>query len=527
MTIFSTFPTLTRNASWANNLHVSSSDQKLPARFGPFFLYDQIGVGGMAEIFLAKRFTGLGSERQIAIKRILPTFVTDDNFGEMIIAEAKLCSQLSHANVVQTYDLGRIENLYYIAMEYVEGFDLNRLLGLLARSKKALPLQFALYIIIETLRGLDYAHRVKRENGEPLGIIHRDVSPTNVLISTEGEVKLCDFGIAKVAYSNASAEHIDAYHLKGKIAYMAPEHLNNEEVDCRADLYAAGILMWELLSGRRLFKSKDEEETLRRTKAADVSPLENRGFPDFEMLGAIVTRALTKDPDKRFQTGLEFIRSIEDYMHLAGLMVSQLKFSDFLMTHFGESLLEQRRERERSLAELGDYQKQSERDASIDTTPEVKTTHAQAEAIRATFSNQTDLYDDEVLPKAKATATQNQVNPEDDILADAMSAEAMVVTFSKLSDLDDDDEDHPEDIIENELAGDDDGGYADDTDPSLSIDISVVEPKARKKKKSASVWQPDLSKNKVMRSAAWIAGGMAVVVAAAATLTYLYMNGII
>ncbi len=369
-------------------------DQQLPARFGTFYLYDRIGMGGMAEIFLAKTFTDIGIERHAAIKRILPHFITDDAFGEMLINEAKLCAQLSHANVVQTYDLGEIDESFYIAMEYVEGFDLNRLLGLLARAKQPLPLQFALYIIIETLRGLDYAHRIADQDGNPLGIIHRDVSPTNVLISTEGEVKVCDFGIAKVTMSEIGVEQIDEYHLKGKIAYMAPEHLNGEEVDFRADLYAAGILLWELLSGRRLFKTKDEDETLRRAKAAEVPPLVDRGFSEYELINAIVVRALAKDPDKRFQNGKEFIRAVEDYLHLSGLIVSQLKFSEFLMENFGESLLEQRRERERSLAELEEYKNEldaEEREEIPITTPDDE----RAEAIRATFADLGGPYEDE------------------------------------------------------------------------------------------------------------------------------------
>lgn len=335
-----------------------TSEEQLPARFGSYYLFDLIGKGGMAEIFLAKTFTGLGTERLCVIKRILPHLNADTNFCEMLIQEAKLCARLSHANVVQTQELGQIEDNYYIAMEYVEGVDLNRLLGLLSRARIALPLQFALYILIEALRGLDYAHRLKDATGQELGIIHRDVSPTNVLISTEGEVKLCDFGIAKVALDDVGAEHhLDEYHLKGKVAYMAPEHVAGDKIDRRADLFAAGILLWELLSGRRLYKTKDEDETLRRAKAAKIPPLVDRGFPEYEMLAAVVHKALSKDPDQRFQTGQEFIQALEDYMHAAGQIVSQLRFSNFLMDNFGENLLQQRRERERSLADLISFQK--------------------------------------------------------------------------------------------------------------------------------------------------------------------------
>jgi serine/threonine protein kinase len=378
-------------------------------------LYEEIGLGGMAEIFLAKTFTGLGSERHFAIKRILPNFIKDDSFGEMLIKEAKLCAQLTHANVVSTIELGKTDGRYYIAMEYVEGFDLNKLLGMLARAKLALPLQFALYIVAEVLRALDYAHRLTNQHGQPLGIIHRDVSPTNVLISTEGEIKLCDFGIAKVTMGDLGMDNIDEHHLKGKFAYMAPEYLNGQEIDHRADLFAAGILLWELLSGRRLYKAKREEETLMRAKAAEISPLVDRGFPEYETLNSIVLRSLVKDRDMRFQTGKEFIDAIEDYLQKAELMVSQLKFSDFLMEHFGEKLLEQRRERERSLGELYEYQKEMEakelgerssrssksaiEDAqdNLDDEQMLTPEDKRAEAILATFSDLTDLDEEEVL----------------------------------------------------------------------------------------------------------------------------------
>jgi serine/threonine-protein kinase len=327
-----------------------TTQQALPARFGPFYLFDLIGRGGMAEIFLSKTFTALGTERLCVIKRILPHLSADARFCEMLVAEAKLAARLSHANVVQTYDLGQIEGQYYISMEYVEGVDMNQLLGLLARRRIALPLQFALFVVVEALRGLDYAHRVAGADGVPLGLIHRDVSPTNVLISTEGEVKLCDFGIARAAaVKDGAAAGIDEYHLKGKVAYMSPEQVSGEPVDHRSDLFAAGILLWELLSGRRLYKSKDEDETLRRALAAEIPPLEDRGFPEFKLLEAVVQKALAREPEQRFQSGGEFMRALEDYLHVSGMIVSQLRFADFLMENFGEELAAQRRERERNL----------------------------------------------------------------------------------------------------------------------------------------------------------------------------------
>jgi serine/threonine-protein kinase len=340
---------------------VNNFNYQLPLRFGNYNLFDHIGKGGMAEIFLAKTRTGLGVDRLCVIKRILPDLNQDKNFCEMIIKEAKLCANLSHANVVQTFELGQIENQYYIAMEYVEGVDLNRMLGLLSKARKTLPLPFALYIITETLKGLDYAHRRTDDKGNPLNIIHRDVSPTNVLISTQGEVKLCDFGIAKVALDelNCDIQHVDEHHLKGKIAYMSPEHIAGEPIDKRSDLYAAGILLWELLNGRRLFKSKNEDETLQKAKEAVVPPVVDRGFAEFEMLYAIVKKALEKSPDLRFQSGREFIRAIDEYLHITGQHISQLRFSHFLMENYGDELLAQRRSREQNLSKISESEDES------------------------------------------------------------------------------------------------------------------------------------------------------------------------
>jgi serine/threonine protein kinase len=144
--------------------------------------------------------------------------------------------------------------------------------------------------------------------------------------------------------------HLDEYHLKGKFAYMAPEHVAGEKIDRRADLFAAGILLWELLSGRRLYKTKDEDETLRRAKEAEIQPLVDRGFPEFDRLEALVTKVLSRDPKDRFQSGQELIDALEEYMHTAGLIVSQLKLAEFLRDNFGEDLKRQRRERERHLS---------------------------------------------------------------------------------------------------------------------------------------------------------------------------------
>src|SRR5271155_4330830 len=196
---------------------------RFPRKFGRYALFDFIGKGGMAEIFLARAHTELGAARLCVVKQILPQYATHPQFAEMLIHEAKLAARLSHAHIVQVFDLGREGDQLYIAMEYVEGFDLNALLRRCSQRRIPLPLEFALRVVADTLTGLDYAHRRENDEGKPLGIVHRDVSPSNVLVSLEGEVKVCDFGIARandVVLSESGAQMDEA--IKGKAGYMSP-----------------------------------------------------------------------------------------------------------------------------------------------------------------------------------------------------------------------------------------------------------------------------------------------------------------
>jgi serine/threonine-protein kinase len=323
----------------------------LPRVFGRYVLFDRIGRGGMANIYLARADTALGGSRLCVLKQILTELGKDPEFERLLIAEAKLAAQLTHANVVQVFDLGREGDRLFIGMEYVEGFDLNQLLRALSKAKLALPAEFALLIIREVLRALDYAHRVKDGAGRPLGLVHRDVSPSNVLISFEGEVKLCDFGIARALSAHDGAETAaegvtrTGPKVVGKSAYMSPEHARGDDIDARADVFAAGILLWELCAGRRLYRGS-ESEMLEQAQAADVPALPERGLPDHPQLQEVVTRALAADREQRFQSAHEFLRALEDYAVQARLMASQQRFGSFLTEHFGHEIVTLRRERE-------------------------------------------------------------------------------------------------------------------------------------------------------------------------------------
>src|SRR5688572_27582958 len=241
--------------------------RRLPHAMGRYTLFDHVGRGGMADIYLASAQTGLGGSRLVVIKEVLPELADNPRFAEMLVAEAKLAARLGHANVVKVEELGRHDGALFIAMEYVEGFDLRDLLRRCANNKVALPIEFSLLLVTEALRALDYAHRFRDDAGRAACVVHRDVSPSNVLISFEGEVKLCDFGIAR---ANDMTADVPDEAIQGKAGYMSPEHARGEAIDARADVFAAGIILWELLAGRRLYKAQSGEKLLDVARRAHI-----------------------------------------------------------------------------------------------------------------------------------------------------------------------------------------------------------------------------------------------------------------
>ncbi len=312
----------------------------LPRRFGRYTLFEPVGRGGMAELYLARAETELGATKLVVVKLILPAFSDDPRFSEMLIHEAKLAARLSHRHIVQVHDLGRDEGRLYIGMDYVEGFDLNALLRSCTEKKEGLPAQHALGIIADVLEGLDYAHRRVDDAGRPLGIVHRDVSPSNILISYEGEVKLCDFGIA---HANDVVREEAGEALKGKAGYMSPEHARGESLDARADVFAAGIVLWELLAGRRLYKTRGDVSLLEQARRAEIPPLPDKGLPDHEALERIVRKALAADREDRYPSASAFQRELEAYLAKAGLLASRLKLGEWLAETFGTKMIDERR----------------------------------------------------------------------------------------------------------------------------------------------------------------------------------------
>lgn len=270
-----------------------------PKPFGKYFLIDRLAVGGMAEIYKAKTFGVDGFEKLLAIKKILPHYSLDKEFISMLTDEAKLVVRLSHANIVQIYDLGKVGQDYFISMEYIDGVNLRQLANRAKERKQKIPLPICLYIISEVCKGLDYAHSKRGEKGDPLGIVHRDISPQNILLSYEGETKIVDFGIAKAAMN---VSHTSVGILKGKITYMSPEQALGKPVDARTDIFSTGILLYELITGKRLFTGETQMEILkkiRETHFTSQSFLDE--IPD-EKVREVLAKALAYNVKDRYES---------------------------------------------------------------------------------------------------------------------------------------------------------------------------------------------------------------------------------
>ena len=285
-------------------VQTASSPRAAPAapqeRIGRYEVLRRIATGGMAELFLAKHVGMEGFEKVVAIKRILAHLAHDDEFVNMFRDEARLVAKLSHPNIVQIYDLGKSADSYFIAMEYIPGRNLASIAKKARQKGEAFPPLYIARAMAQACEALHYAHTRQDVDGRSMGIVHRDVSPQNIILSFSGAVKLVDFGIAKAATKIA---HTRAGVLKGKYAYMSPEQIKGEEIDARSDLFSVGIVLFELLCGRRPFEKENSIQTLKAiVQDAHVDPRSlNPAVPDG--LADIIRRALVKDRNQRFQSG--------------------------------------------------------------------------------------------------------------------------------------------------------------------------------------------------------------------------------
>jgi len=288
-----------------------------PKPFGKYFLTEKLAVGGMAEIYKAKTFGVDGFEKQLAIKKILPHYSADKEFISMLTDEAKLVVCLSHTNIVQIYDLGKVGDDYYISMEFIAGVNLREVINRGKELKESIPLPICLFIISEVCKGLDYAHSKRDDHGQPLNIVHRDISPQNILISYEGESKIVDFGIAKAAQN---VSHTTAGILKGKVTYMSSEQALGKPIDNRTDTFSTGLLLYELITGERFFTGETQLEVLKNIRTAHITEETLKDKIPLIVRPALA-KALTHSPKERYETAGDF------QIALTKLLYSQ--YSDF------------------------------------------------------------------------------------------------------------------------------------------------------------------------------------------------------
>jgi serine/threonine-protein kinase len=285
--------------------------------FGSYTVYEEIGHGGMASVHLAETKARDGTTRRVALKRLLPRVQSNRELVTAFVHEARLMRYLRHPNIAETFDQGRVYDSYFIAMEYVPGPTLKELVAQCGATVGAVPMPIMLNLVAQICDALDHAHNLHDEQGKPLGIIHRDVSPANIILSNTGLVKLIDFGLAKANVHSADTE---VGKLKGKFGYIAPEYISGE-LDARADLWAVGVVMYELLTSRRLFDGFDPMETMNRVRKLPIprpSLANPRVSPE---LDALVMRALERAPARRWQTAAELRDAVHEVIEQPGMQV--------------------------------------------------------------------------------------------------------------------------------------------------------------------------------------------------------------
>jgi serine/threonine protein kinase len=304
-------------------------------RFGKYLLLDRLAVGGMAEIFLARQEGLQGFEKTLVIKRIRPHLSKQKSFVAMFLDEARLAAQLNHPNIVQIHELGQVGSSYFIAMEYVFGRDMARIIPKAERMGIAFPMVYALKIASSVCEGLNHAHQRTDAWGNPLHIVHRDVTPENIFVSFDGTVKILDFGIAK---ARGQTGETTAGEIKGKLSYMSPEQALGNPLDCRSDIFSLGVVLYEWLTGFRLFTGDSEVAVLRSISEGKIygpSYFKPDIPPEVE---AVVMRALEKDREKRYPSAWDMQRDLDQLIGESEFRPSSMHLANFLKQLFSDEL---------------------------------------------------------------------------------------------------------------------------------------------------------------------------------------------
>lgn len=314
---------------------------KVIESFGKYVLLERLAAGGMAEVYLAKSSGASGIGKFLAIKRILPQYSDNQEFIDMFKEEAKIAVNLNHGNVVSIYEFGVEKGQFFLVMEFVEGQNLRQVLNHLKKENKYFSVDQIVYVVKEVAAGLDHAHRcLDSSTGRPLNITHRDMSPQNVMLSFEGEVKVVDFGIAK---AESQLEHTRAGTIKGKFGYMSPEQADGQVVDLRTDIFSLGIVLWELLAGERLFTAGSEAATLRKIRECQIPSLRKINPQIPAELERICNKALARDKNLRYQTASAFHRDLNRFLNTQYPDFSTHDFSIFMKSAFSSMFLENKK----------------------------------------------------------------------------------------------------------------------------------------------------------------------------------------
>ena len=369
---------------------------------GRYRVVDQLGVGGMASVLLARADGPGGFQKWIAIKRIHPHLVTDDQFVDMFLDEARIAAGINHANVAQVFDLGRDGETYWIAMEYLHGEPLRDLVARLDRLAERVPPAIAARICADAAEGLHAAHELHGKNGQLLGLVHRDVSPHNLFVTYDGYTKVVDFGVAKVADRLSTT---GAGTLKGKLAYMSPEQVRGAEVDRTTDVFALGVVLWELTTGQRLFRTATDLGTLERVEAC-VVPRPSSIIPDYPpVLEEIVLRALARSRNDRFATAREFSRALQATLVYDGALVGHEEVARYVQALFADRI----EKREAQLAWAAEITSTVNGDAlrarpSLPGAPVPRASIAAAPPLEARPRNELDFEDAPTEPGTESSA---------------------------------------------------------------------------------------------------------------------------
>jgi serine/threonine protein kinase len=311
-----------------------------PLKFGNYYLIERVNIGGMAEVFKGVSYGVEGFERLFAVKRVLPNISEDHEFIEMFIDEAKIAVQLNHANIGQIFELGNAENSYFIAMEFVQGKDLRAMFDRVRKRGEKIDIAMTCHVIKEVCEALEYAHNKKNERQDALNLVHRDVSPQNIICSYDGEVKLIDFGIAKAA---GKASKTQAGILKGKFGYMSPEQVRGRPIDRRSDIFSLGVVLFELLTLERCFQGESDFSTLEKVRNVDIRrPASlNRDIPP--ELERIVLKGLSRSPEERYQSAAELQDALQKFLYQSGSFYSRKDLSTWMKRTFDADIREEQR----------------------------------------------------------------------------------------------------------------------------------------------------------------------------------------